>query len=129
VAKVCADKQNLENSVAQKAQDDAIAMVNTAHAEGKMTDENRDKALAIAKENPSMAVIMVGFLQPPKNTAPPAMQALIDMSNPGQKDDRAAWTFKEWQKADMKGLLEMKAKDLPRYEKLFSATGVTVRED
>jgi ATP-dependent Clp endopeptidase proteolytic subunit ClpP len=129
VAKVCADKLNLENSVAQKAKDDAIAMVNAAHAEGRIADKDKEKAIELAKQNPAMVSTMLSFLPASTPQAPPSMSALIEMGKNGGADDRSAWTYKEWQKKDMAGLLEMKAKDLPRYNQLFANTGVTVRED
>jgi ATP-dependent Clp protease, protease subunit len=129
VAKVCADKQNLENSVAQKAQDDAIAMVNTAHAEGKISDKDKEKAIELAKQNPAMVSTMLGFLPTSKTQAPASMNTFIAVGKPGATDERSSWTYMEWQKKDMKGLLEMKDKDLTRYNQLFANTGVTVRED
>ncbi len=43
------------------------------------------------------------------------------ITNQQNADERAKWTFKDWQKKDPKGLQEMKDKDVDQYNALFKA--------
>ncbi len=103
-----------EQSEKEKQQAEIKNILDKAVADKKMTNKVRKHYEDLfAKDFKSTKAIVESL---------PSVQTVSKfITNQQNADERAKWTFKDWQKKDPKGLQEMKDKDVDQYNALFKA--------
>ncbi|GAA4354114.1 hypothetical protein GCM10023185_15460 [Hymenobacter saemangeumensis] len=121
----------------------ADTIISIAEKAGLVDAGNKDKFTKLAAADPGLALHFLGFDQLKKPTATDAPEGdkpgkdlrLADVvrevnsnntTNLGgtggtAPDPRAAWTMREWEKKDSKGLLALKASNSDRYNTMYEA--------
>lgn len=117
----------LENRIKTNNEAQADALVNKAEADGKIKADDaegkkdlKDLALVNYAMASKMVDKMTGTATAPKNV-------VVNIGTTGggsatdPKNDRSAWTYKEWSQKDVAGLQNMKTADPTNFAKLFEA--------
>ncbi len=103
-----------EKSEKEKQQTEIKNILDKAVADKKMTNQVRKHYEGLfAKDFESTKAIV--------ESLPSVQNVSKFITNQQNADERAKWTFKDWQKNDPKGLQAMKVEDNERYKALFNA--------
>lgn len=86
----------------------ATAMVDKAFNEGRITADTKEAFLSLAKTNFDLAKKTLDALPVPKSLS----AQITNSGDSGKgKDNRDAWTYKDWAKKDPEGLAQLKLND------------------
>ena len=121
----CADEQLIERlgsqkselsklrSIVKKNQDDAVEhLLSRAVKEGKLEGTQLEMYRKLANEHFELAQSTISLLPPKKTLVGKEQQD-------GGESDRSNWSFDDWRKKDVKGLLQIKAEDPENYKKIL----------
>lgn len=128
---------NQKNLIAQLNAARLDSLLSAGEAAGVVTTENKETWTRLAAADFENTAALMKASKPaaaatPQPAAPPAQGGtLVGMLSGGApkagqqqaNDDRAAWTFDEWNKKDPKGLMKLKADDPDKYKTLALAYG------
>jgi hypothetical protein len=125
---------NQKTLIAQLNADRVAGLVAAGESAGVVTTENKEAWTRLAAADFENTAALLKASKPasatPPPAAPPAQGAtLVGMLSAGApkagtqqpNDDRAAWTFDDWNKRDPKGLLKLKSDEPDKYKTLALA--------
>lgn len=101
-------KQEQENLHNQQAE----ALINSAISKGKLTADQKDSFLKLAKADLENTQKVLSNMPVPKKPG--------DMINRENTENREGWSLSDWRKKDPKGLLALKQEKPEEYKTLLS---------
>lgn len=118
----------LENKLKEKDEAAAKTLVENAVAAGKITEEQKEGWMELAKNNYDLAAKTLGVTLAPAATQPTTPDINSLLKNGGKKPEegdgknpRSQWTIVDWQQKDHVGLAKMKREEFEKYSDLFEA--------
>lgn len=115
----------------KKEEQEATELLNNAVTAGMVAEAQKDAVMQVIKTNPGAAKTMLAAMKAPEQApaaaAVPTMEALIKQFTPAAPG-RENWTFQEWQRRDMPGLMKMKTEKPEQYKALLDATGLKISQ-
>lgn len=104
-----------ETAIEAQKEKEAVELVENLIATGKAKKEQREEILASAKKDLSLVKAVFS------SVVAPAVSRFKNVAGSGEsKDDRAEWTYVDWEKKDAKGLMDMYTNDPDRYNSLLN---------
>lgn len=111
-AKAVAEKEALKNK--------ATALVNKAEADKKISKEEVPGLIELAISNYSTVETMLSKIGTASNQTAAKVFDVKNVQTAGGGEDRSAWTVRDWEKKDPKGLGEMKNTTPELYNALYN---------
>jgi ATP-dependent protease ClpP protease subunit len=106
----------LEKSLTEKAESEALVLIENAIKEGKIKAEAKDIIFQNAKKDFAAVKNMLDAIPV---VGANLFRNIVD-KKATQGEDRSSWTFDDWRKKDGAGLIEMSKDDKEKYNNLFN---------
>lgn len=113
VAKLSADKEDLQKQLNDIQKEKVENLVSTALSCGQITADQKEKFEKLALQDFDLAKETIGSLPKKKKLSGQ------EETSEEETEDRSAWTFKEWREKDTAGLLKIKATEPTEYAKII----------